>query len=178
MRQDVPRSMCLPGARVPSVAPPAPVAWHSAGQRGGVLSCLAPAVPCLLLSFCGWWRPACPAVGEKMRGLLVDMKKAHPGQDDALKTCWQTLLKMCGNVYNSPGGRGFHGGGGACSRRLRPPRAAVAAPSRAVPYRCAIMGKHWLGSAPHTAGGSRSWLLIPRRAACRPQARTSSVACG
>ncbi|KAL4429552.1 hypothetical protein ABPG77_008601 [Micractinium sp. CCAP 211/92] len=42
-------------------------------------------------------------VGEKMRGLLVDMKKAHPGQDDALKTCWQTLLKMCGNVYNSPG---------------------------------------------------------------------------
>lgn len=29
-----------------------------------------------------------------MRALLVDMKKAHPGQDDALKTCWQTLLKM------------------------------------------------------------------------------------
>lgn len=42
-------------------------------------------------------------VGEKMRALLVAMKKAHPGQDDALKTCWQTLLKMCGNVYNKPG---------------------------------------------------------------------------
>ncbi|EFN54376.1 hypothetical protein CHLNCDRAFT_31757 [Chlorella variabilis] len=42
-------------------------------------------------------------VGEKMRTLLVDMKKAHPGQDDALKTCWQTLLKMCGNIYANPG---------------------------------------------------------------------------
>ena len=48
--------------------------------------------------------PAWPAVGEKMRTLLVDMKKAHPGQDDALKTCWQTLLKMCGNIYANPGG--------------------------------------------------------------------------
>ena len=48
------------------------------------------------------------AVGEKMRGLLVEMKKAHPGQDEAVKTCWQTLLKICGNVYNSPGGWGRH----------------------------------------------------------------------
>ena len=39
-----------------------------------------------------------------MRGLLVQMKKAHPGQDEAVKTCWQTLLKICGNVYNNPGG--------------------------------------------------------------------------
>ena len=39
-----------------------------------------------------------------MRGLLVDMKKGHPGQEEGLRTCWQTLLKMCGNVYNSPGG--------------------------------------------------------------------------
>lgn len=43
-------------------------------------------------------------VGEKMRALLVGMKKAHLGQEEGLKTCWQTLLKMCGNVYNSPGG--------------------------------------------------------------------------
>ena len=43
------------------------------------------------------------AVGEKMRALLVAMKKGHPGQDEGLKTCWQTLLKMCGNVYNNPG---------------------------------------------------------------------------
>jgi hypothetical protein len=41
-----------------------------------------------------------------MRVLLVDMKKAHPGQDDALKTCWQTLLKMCGNIHAHPGKHG------------------------------------------------------------------------
>ena len=29
-----------------------------------------------------------------MRALLVDKKKAHPGQDEAVKTCWQTLLKV------------------------------------------------------------------------------------
>lgn len=46
-----------------------------------------------------------------MRALLVAMKKGHPGQDEGLKTCWQTLLKMCGNVYNNPGELG--GGGGA-----------------------------------------------------------------
>ena len=38
--------------------------------------------------------PPPPVVGETMRALLVDMKKAHPGQDEAVKTCWQTLLKV------------------------------------------------------------------------------------
>ena len=38
--------------------------------------------------------PPPPVVGEKRRALLVDMKKAHPGQDEAVKTCWQTLLKV------------------------------------------------------------------------------------
>lgn len=42
-------------------------------------------------------------VGEKMRGLLVEMKKARPGQDEGLKTCWTTLLKMCGNIHSHPG---------------------------------------------------------------------------
>lgn len=44
-----------------------------------------------------------PAVGEKMRRQLVEMKKAHPGQEEAVKVCWNTLLKMCGNVYTHPG---------------------------------------------------------------------------
>lgn len=34
----------------------------------------------------------------KLRQLLVAMKKAHPSQDEQLKTCWNTLLKYCGNV--------------------------------------------------------------------------------
>ncbi|KAI3435819.1 hypothetical protein D9Q98_001877 [Chlorella vulgaris] len=42
-------------------------------------------------------------VGEKMRRQLVEMKKAHPGQEEAVKVCWNTLLKMCGNVYTHPG---------------------------------------------------------------------------
>lgn len=54
-----------------------------------------------------------------MRALLVAMKKAHPGQDEALKTCWQTLLKMCGNVYNNPGEKKAGGVGGV--RRSRSP---------------------------------------------------------
>lgn len=38
----------------------------------------------------------------KLRQLLVAMKKAHPSQDEQLKTCWNTLLKYCGNVAQSP----------------------------------------------------------------------------
>lgn len=42
------------------------------------------------------------AAAEKMRALLVEMKRAHPGQDEALRTCWQTLFKFCANVANAP----------------------------------------------------------------------------
>ncbi len=51
--------------------------------------------------------PAClPAVAEKLRDQLVGMKKSHPGQDDAVKTAFQTLFKICANVANSPGACG------------------------------------------------------------------------
>ena len=47
--------------------------------------------------------PVKPVVkGERMRDLLVNMKKVHPGQDDALKTAWTTLLKFITNIGNNP----------------------------------------------------------------------------
>jgi hypothetical protein len=42
------------------------------------------------------------AKAEKMRVLLVEMKKAHPGQDEALRTAWTTLLKFVTNVAMNP----------------------------------------------------------------------------
>ena len=42
------------------------------------------------------------AKAEKMRLLLVEMKKAHPGQNEALRTCWNTLLKFISNVGMNP----------------------------------------------------------------------------
>lgn len=42
------------------------------------------------------------AKAERMRDLLVAMKKAHPGQDEGLKTAWTTLLKFVNNVGNNP----------------------------------------------------------------------------
>ena len=63
-----------------------------------------------------------------MRALLVAMKKAHPGQDDALKTCWQTLLKMCGNVYNKPGEKGRGGVGWGLRRSRSPGRGCLGRP--------------------------------------------------
>ena len=38
------------------------------------------------------------AMSEQLRAALVAMKKAYPGQDDRLQTCWQTLLRYCGNI--------------------------------------------------------------------------------
>lgn len=39
---------------------------------------------------------------ERMRQLLVDMKKSHPGQDEGVKTAFQTLLKFVTNVGMRP----------------------------------------------------------------------------
>lgn len=41
-------------------------------------------------------------LGEKMRDLLVAIKKAHNGQDEAVKSCFQTMLKICANVAKGP----------------------------------------------------------------------------
>lgn len=37
-----------------------------------------------------------------MRQLLVDLKKSHAGQDDGVRTCFTTLLKMISNVATAP----------------------------------------------------------------------------
>lgn len=44
---------------------------------------------------------------EKLRDTLVAMKKAHPGQEDALHTCWRTLGRMVANVGGNPGEEKF-----------------------------------------------------------------------
>lgn len=47
--------------------------------------------------------PVKPVVkSERMRQLLVKMKQDRPGQDDALKICYSTLLKLVTNLGNSP----------------------------------------------------------------------------
>ena len=107
-----------------------------------------------------------------MRGLLVDMKKGHPGQEEGLRTCWQTLLKMCGNVYNSPGGccaGAGAGWGGMASYKPEP-----------------LGGLHLLACGTAQPPPTPTPLLTPthpppacrRRRRRRPQARTSSGACG
>ncbi len=35
--------------------------------------------------------------------MLVELKKQHPGEDARVTTCFQTLLKMVGNVARAPG---------------------------------------------------------------------------
>lgn len=45
------------------------------------------------------WR----AEAEKLRNVLVAMKKAHSGDGERVKACFQTLLKFCGNVATNPG---------------------------------------------------------------------------
>ncbi len=42
------------------------------------------------------------AKAERMRVLLVEMKKAHSNDDEALKTAWTTLLKFVTNVAMNP----------------------------------------------------------------------------
>ena len=42
------------------------------------------------------------AKAERMRVLLVEMKKAHSNEDEALKTAWTTLLKFVTNVAMNP----------------------------------------------------------------------------
>ena len=66
-----------------------------------------------------------------MRQLLVDMKKAHPGQDEALKTCWSTMLKFCGNVATNP--------------QVRWPLAGSSSLQRRRPAGCGGVGGGWVG---------------------------------
>ena len=47
------------------------------------------------------------AKSERMRYLLVEMKKAHPGQDEGVRTAFQTLLKFITNVGMNPGEEKF-----------------------------------------------------------------------
>jgi hypothetical protein len=42
------------------------------------------------------------ALSEKMRLLLVDLKKAHPGQEEGVKTCFATLARFVANVAAAP----------------------------------------------------------------------------
>ena len=57
------------------------------------------------------------AKSEKMREILVNMKKSHPGQDDAVKIAFQTLLKFVSNVVMKPDEEKF--------RKIRLSNAAV-----------------------------------------------------
>ena len=41
-------------------------------------------------------------VAEKLRAILVGIKHAHPNEDARVTTCFQTLLKMVGNVARAP----------------------------------------------------------------------------
>lgn len=47
------------------------------------------------------------AKAERMRMLLVNMKKSYPGRDQELRTAWQTLLKFVTNVGSNPGEEKF-----------------------------------------------------------------------
>ena len=44
----------------------------------------------------------CCVVIEKMRGMLVSMKKSAPGGDEQFKTAVNTLLKYIGNIARAP----------------------------------------------------------------------------
>jgi hypothetical protein len=44
---------------------------------------------------------------EKMRQALVALKKAHAGQDEGVRACLATLLKIVGNVAGAPGEQRF-----------------------------------------------------------------------
>ena len=44
-----------------------------------------------------------------MRDRLVALKKGHPGEDERVKTCFQTLMKFCANVATNPGELGGTG---------------------------------------------------------------------
>lgn len=150
------------------------------GVRGVLCWHATPAL-CGLRGSCTDLPPACCAVGEKMRGLLVDMKKAHPGQDDALKTCWQTLLKMCGNVYNNPGERPRWAGARRARRRLRlvrfcwcALRLLGSASHRLAPVGCALHGKDdackpgWRRPCRSTCRSTCRGGQVPPRAADQP----------
>lgn len=41
-------------------------------------------------------------MAEKLRAILVGIKHAHPNEDARVTTCFQTLLKMVGNVARAP----------------------------------------------------------------------------
>ena len=56
---------------------------------------------------------------DRLRALLVGMKKAHPGQDEAVALAFTTLAKFCSNVLSAPGEAKF--------RRVKLTNPAVAA---------------------------------------------------
>ncbi len=43
-----------------------------------------------------------PAVAEKIRVKLVELKKAHPDNSTGVTTCFQTMQKYLANVYRDP----------------------------------------------------------------------------
>lgn len=43
-----------------------------------------------------------PAVAEKIRAKLVDLKKANPDKSDGVTMCFQTIQKYLANVYRDP----------------------------------------------------------------------------
>lgn len=47
------------------------------------------------------------SVAEKLRPILVDIKKRYPGQDERVSTCYTTILKLVGNVAKAPGEEKF-----------------------------------------------------------------------
>ncbi|KAK9791864.1 hypothetical protein WJX73_008748 [Symbiochloris irregularis] len=46
--------------------------------------------------------PPRATIAEQLRKHLVNMKKAHAGEDERIKTCWATLMKYCGNIAQNP----------------------------------------------------------------------------
>lgn len=42
------------------------------------------------------------AVSEKLRPVLVEMKKAYPGEEERAKTAWTTMMKYIGNIVANP----------------------------------------------------------------------------
>lgn len=79
----------VPHMQLPDGAPHHP-AFMAGGivQQGGVR---APPFP---------FMPACSHSDARTHASRPPLP-----QDEGVKTCWQTLLKMCGNVYANPGGQ-------------------------------------------------------------------------
>lgn len=96
------------------------------------------------------------SIAEKLRAVLVDIKKGLPGQDERATTCFTTLMKICGNVAKAPKEEKF--------RKIRLTNSAIQQKVASVPG-----ALQFLGMVGFKVDSSGEWLELPA-AAVNPDA--------